>query len=162
MFIKFVTPSGPHTTCCLCEQAVRVFRIPVTSSSSLSNCSHVSLFGQQYSKECFFFWRGSTVHFILALPWWAVFISFFFQLMLWCCLHPMMHGNNVFYHCIMWRARPAAASGARAVGTLPIAMHLQEPGEVDCRNQKVLSSKGKCVLHYKLQNYNGKFGIFST
>ena len=56
----------------------------------------------------------------------------------------------------------AAASGAREVGTLPIAMHLQEPGEVDCRNQKVLSSKGKCVLHYKLQNYNGKFGIFST
>ena len=74
----------------------------------------------------------------------------------------MMHGNNVFYHCIMQMARPAAASGAREVGTLPIAMHLQEPGEVDCRNQKVLSSKGKFVLHYKLQNYNGKFGIFST
>jgi len=104
MCIKFVTPSGPHTTCCPREQAVRVFRIPVTSS--LSNCSHVTLFGQQHSKECFFFHvevpSASFYHCHGELS----SSPFFFQLMLWCCLHPMMHGTNVFYHCIMQRARP--------------------------------------------------------
>jgi len=72
--------------------------------------------------------------------------------------HRSLHSSTA----MMTRPAAATTSGAREVGTLPITMHLQEPGEVDCRNQKVLSSKGKCVLHYKLQNYNGKFGIFST
>ena len=160
MCIKFVTPSGPHTTCCLREQAVRVFRIPVTSS--LSNCSHVTLFGQQHSKECFFFHVEAPS---------ASFYHCHGEL----SSSPFFSNSCCGVACILWCMVPmfsttascrglgrAAASGAREVGTLPIAMHLQEPGEVDCQNQKVLSSKGKCVLHYKLQNYNGKFGIFST
>jgi len=51
--------------------------------------------------------------------------------------------HRPLHSTIAIRARLAAASGAREVGTFPIAMHLQDPGEVDCRNQKVLSSKKK-------------------